>query len=131
VALARALGADEVIAHTSTDFTTIEPVDLVFDTAGGERLKRSVEVLGRGGRLVSVADDPPAAASEQGIEATWFLVESNLDQLTELAKLADGGALRVSVERTYPLSDAKEAFAHLMKQGGTGKIVLTAIEEQA
>ena len=130
VAQARALGADEVIDHTSTDFTTIDPVDLVFDTVGGERLARSVEVLGRGGRLVSVADDPPATASDQGIEATSFLVESNPDQLTELARLADAGALRVSVERTYPLSDAKEAFAHLMEQGGTGKIVLTAIEEQ-
>ena len=130
VAQARALGADEVIDHTSTDFTTIEPVDLVFDTVGGERLARSVEVLGQGGRLVSVADDPPAAASERGIKATWFLVESNLDQLTELARLADAGALRVSVARTYPLSEAKEAFAHLMEQGGTGKIVLTAIEEQ-
>lgn len=130
VALARALGADEVIDHTSTDFTTIDPVDLVFDTAGGKRLKRSVEVLDRGGRLVSVADDPPATVTDQGIEATWFLVESNQDQLTELARLADAGALRVSVERTYPLSDAKEAFAHLMEQGGTGKVVLTAIEEQ-
>lgn len=129
VAAARALGADEVIDHTATDFTAIEPVDLVFDTAGGERLARSVDVLGQGGRLVSVAGDPPAVASEQGIEASWFLVESKPDQLEELSHLADTGALRVLVERTYPLSDAREAFAYLMEQGGTGKVVLTVIEE--
>lgn len=129
VALARGLGADEVIDHTAADFTTIGPVDLVFDTAGGERLERSMEVLAVGGRLVSVADDPPAGASEQGIEATSFLVESNLDQLEELSHLAYTGALRVFVERTYTLSNAREAFAYLMEQGGTGKVVLTVIEE--
>jgi NADPH:quinone reductase-like Zn-dependent oxidoreductase len=130
VGLARALGADEVIDHTSTDFTTIEPVDLVFDTAGGNRLERSVGVLGRGGRLVSVADDPTGVTSEDGVEARWFLVGSNQDQLAELSKLADAGALRVSVERTYPLRDARDGFAYLMEQGGTGKVVLTVIEEQ-
>ena len=129
VALARELGADEVIDHTATDFTSIEPVDLVFDTAGRDRLMQSVDVLEEGGRLVSVAEDPPEEATERGIEATWFLVESNSSQLTQLGDLADRGGLRVLVERTYPLSDAREAFAFLMEQGGTGKVVLTAIEE--
>ena len=62
VALTRELGADDVVDHTSTDFTSVEPVDLVFDTVGGERLERSVEVLGEGGRLVSVAENPPATS---------------------------------------------------------------------
>lgn len=128
-AIAHLLGADEVLVHPATDFTAIEPVDLVFDTAGGERLERSVGVLGKGGRLVSVADDPPAEASEAGIDATWFLVESNLYQLAELSHLADTGALRVFVERACPLSEARDAFAYLMARGGTGKVVLTVIEE--
>lgn len=129
VAFARDLGADEVIDHTSTDFTMIEPVDLVFDTAGGKRLERSVEVLREDGRLVSVAEDPPAEAARSGLEATWFLVESNLDQLAKLTHLADSGALRVQVDRTYTLADAGEAFAYLANQGGAGKVVLTIVEE--
>jgi hypothetical protein len=35
----------------------VAPVDLVFDTAGGDRLRRSLAVLRAGGRLVSVAED--------------------------------------------------------------------------
>jgi len=128
VASARALGADEVIDHTATDFTAIESVDVVFDTAGGERLERSVEVLGKGGRLVSVVDDPPATAEEHGIEATWFLVEPNTEQLAELSRLADSGVMRVLVGRTYPLADARRAFAYLMGQGGSGKVVLSVVE---
>jgi NADPH:quinone reductase-like Zn-dependent oxidoreductase len=132
VALARELGADEVIDHTTTDFTTVEPVDVVFDTVGGTRLAQSFEVLQKGGRLISVADEPPAEACERrGIDATWFLVQSNRDQLTELTNLADTRALRIFVERTFPLSDAREAFAYLMEQGGTGKVVLTVVDEDS
>jgi NADPH:quinone reductase-like Zn-dependent oxidoreductase len=34
-------------------------VHLVFDTVGGDRLERSLAVVGKGGRLVSVASEPP------------------------------------------------------------------------
>ena len=59
---ARELGADVVIDHTAGPWDAgIEPVDLVFDTAGGERLARS-PVLREGGRVVSVAEEPPQAS---------------------------------------------------------------------
>jgi len=132
VSAARELGADEIIDHTTMDFTAIDPVDLVFDTSGGERLARSVEVLGNRGRLVSVAEDPPEEACRQrGIAATWFLVKSDQAQLGELARLADSGALHVSVNRTFPLVDAREAFAFILEWGGTGKVVLTVIEDES
>jgi NADPH:quinone reductase-like Zn-dependent oxidoreductase len=51
----RDLGADEVIDHASVAFDeAVSGVDLVFDTAGGERLERSPAVIRKGGRLVSV-----------------------------------------------------------------------------
>ena len=37
----------------------VEPVDLVFDTAGGDMLRRSPRVVRDGGRIVSMAEDPP------------------------------------------------------------------------
>lgn len=128
--LARELGADEVIDHTVTDFTDLEPVDLVFDTAGGQRLKHSVDVLEEGGRLISIAEEPPTAeASSRGIEAAWFLVQTSQDQLGELARLADAAALQTHVDRTYPLIEAREAFVYTQDRGGPGKVVLVAIEE--
>lgn len=130
VDLARRLGADEVIDHTKSDFTTIEPVDLVFDTTGGNRLASSVEVLGAGGRLISVAEDPPDEECEsRGIEAEWFLVDANRDQLTELAGKVDGGLLQALVDQTYPLADARNAFEQLDIHNGGGKLVLV-IDEQ-
>lgn len=124
---ARLLAADEVLDHTASDFTTIEPVDLVFDTAGGERLRRSIDVLRPGGRLISVAEDPPVEIARQaGIEAKWYLVQSRPDQLVELAHLVDQGRLRGTVDETYHLTEAGEAFARL-EGGSTGKIVLTVV----
>jgi NADPH:quinone reductase-like Zn-dependent oxidoreductase len=71
----------------------LEPVDVVFDTAGGERLRRSLAVLRAGGRLVSVAEEPP----DGGV---YFIVEPNRDGLTSLARLADVGALRPRPSRS-------------------------------
>ena len=60
VKAARDLGADQVVDHTTTRFEdAVEPVDLVFDTAGGDRPQRSPAVLRAGCRLVSVAEEPP------------------------------------------------------------------------
>lgn len=125
VATARRLGADHVIDDTSEEFTTVGEVDLVFDTVGGERLLHSVEVLPPGGRLVSVAEEPPGdEAAENGIDARWFLVESRPDQLRDLAAMADGGILEVPVLHTYPMRQAVDAFRHVMSRERTGKVVL-------
>ena len=52
-AWARELGADEVVDHAATRFEdAIEPVDLVFDTAGGDRLAARARAAA-GGRLVA------------------------------------------------------------------------------
>jgi NADPH:quinone reductase-like Zn-dependent oxidoreductase len=114
VTTARELGADEVIDASTVDFTTIDPVDLVFDTAGGDRLARSPAVLKPGGRLVSVAEEPA--------DGVYFLVEPDAAQLRELATLLADGALHIPVAATYPLADAPKAFAHL--RSGAGKVVL-------
>ena len=86
---ARALGADEVIDHTNTRFEdAIEPVDLVFDTAGGDPLQRSPAVLREGGRLVSVAEETPT-----GRAALYFVVEPNREQLLEISERIDAAGL--------------------------------------
>jgi NADPH:quinone reductase-like Zn-dependent oxidoreductase len=123
---ARELGADEVIDHTATRFEdAIEPVDLVFDTAGGERLERSAAVVQPGGRLVSIAEEPPReSASERGITAVYFVVEPNRRQLVALTRLVDAGELRPAVDEVLPLADARTAFEHSDVAGRHGKIVL-------
>src|SRR4051794_15410334 len=56
------LGAGLVVAHPAGPWKGgIKSVALVFDTGGGERWAQSPAALRGGGRLVSVAEDPPQA----------------------------------------------------------------------
>jgi NADPH:quinone reductase-like Zn-dependent oxidoreductase len=115
--LVRELGAHEAV-DAATDFEdAVAPVDLVFDTVGGERLRRSGAVLRPGGRLVSVAEEPPDGGE-------YFIVEPNRDQLRSIARLADAGELRRPSVEIFPLASAREAFARSLERGRRGKVVL-------
>jgi NADPH:quinone reductase-like Zn-dependent oxidoreductase len=123
VETARALGADEVVDNTTTRFEeAVDPVDLVFDTAGGDLLGRSPAIVRKGGRLVSIAEEPSG-------EGTYFVVEPNREQLVELARLVDGGALRPLVDSVFSLGEARAAFERSMATGKRGKVVLSVVEE--
>jgi NADPH:quinone reductase-like Zn-dependent oxidoreductase len=127
VSAARKLGMDELIDHTKMQFEqAVGEVDLVFDTVGGDRLKRSPSVVRKGGRLVSVASEPPQEqAKARGIEAIYFVVKPNGEQLGELVKLVDKGKLRTAIDKVYPLAKAREAFERSLTGYTTGKIVLS------
>jgi NADPH:quinone reductase-like Zn-dependent oxidoreductase len=114
----RALGADEVIDYTTTAFEDAAgTVDLVFDTAGGERLQRSPAVLAPGGRLVSVAEGPPPGG-------VYFVVEPNRAQLAEIGRLVDEGLVRPVVAEVFPLEQARTAFERSLAGSRRGKLVL-------
>jgi NADPH:quinone reductase-like Zn-dependent oxidoreductase len=115
--LVRELGAHEAVDAATRFEETMEPVDLVFDTAGGERLRWSVAILRAGGRIVSVAEEPP----DDGV---YFVVKPNREQLISIARLADAGELRPPPVDVYPLASAREAFAHSLERGQPGKVVL-------
>src|SRR4051812_36683158 len=113
----RELGAHKALDAATRFEDALEPVDVVFDTAGGERLRRSPALLRPGGRLVSVAEEPP----EGGV---YFLVKPDRDQLRSLARLADAGELRPAPVEIFPLESAREAFARSLEPGRRGKVVL-------
>jgi NADPH:quinone reductase-like Zn-dependent oxidoreductase len=123
----RRLGADEVIDHSSVRFEdAVEDVDLVFDAAGGEKLERSPAVLRPGGRLVSVAAEPPR---RRGMKSIYFVVEPNREQLVELARLADKGDLRTAIDEVFPLVNARRAFERSLDDQRRGKIVLRVADD--
>ena len=96
------------------------PVD-VFDTAGGERLARSPGVLREGGRLVSVAEEPPRAT---GVTRVYFVVEPNRQQLAQLAGLFDGGLPPPAIDSVFALEEAASAFERSMAPDKRGKVVI-------
>lgn len=126
---ARAFGAHEVLDGRDGRFEDeIAPVDLVFDTVGGDRLERSPAVLQKGGRLVSVAKEPPETAPGAEIDSHYFVVEPNRRQLVDIARLIDDSVLRVAVDSVFPLSDARAAFERSLASGKRGKVVLRVAE---
>jgi NADPH:quinone reductase-like Zn-dependent oxidoreductase len=114
--LVRAVGAEEVLGYGSLPS---EPVDLVFDTAGGAALAGSPRALRPGGRIVSIAEEPP-----EDVEAVYFIVEPSREALGELAAMADAGKLTPAIDAVFALAEAQAAFARSMEHGKRGKVVL-------
>jgi NADPH:quinone reductase-like Zn-dependent oxidoreductase len=61
----KSLGADSVLEYDRRPFEEcLKDLDLVLDTVGGDTLNRSWRVVRRGGALISVVEEPPAAQAE-------------------------------------------------------------------
>jgi NADPH:quinone reductase-like Zn-dependent oxidoreductase len=109
---------DGIFDRSSAPFEeALEPVDLVFDTVGGDTLRRSPAILATGGRLVSIAEEPPEGAG------TYFIVEPSGAQLEEIAGLAESGALVVAIDSRFGLAEERAAFERLAQPGKHGKVV--------
>ena len=119
----RDLGAHEVVGDAELLGDVLEPVDLVFDTVGGAALARAFAGVRPGGRIVSVAEEPPES-DRRDVTALYFVVEQSRNQLTELARLIDAGRFRSEVDSVYPLADGAAAFTRVQGRGKHGKVVL-------
>jgi NADPH:quinone reductase-like Zn-dependent oxidoreductase len=126
----RGLGADELVDYTQQPFEeAVRDVDVVIDTIGGEYGHRSLRTLKRGGTLVAligrVEDDVVDGARDAGVRVVNHLVYPDGERLARLVELVERGALRVEIERAFPLERAAEA--HTLSESGRarGKIVLT------
>jgi NADPH:quinone reductase-like Zn-dependent oxidoreductase len=128
----RRLGVDKPIDYTARDFresvrqSQKEGVDVIFDCAGGDTLERSVDVLKKGGRLVSIVD--PAGIKklkDAGINAFYVFVEPHQDELRELTRLIEAGRLRTLIAATFPVEQASKAHEMSKARHVRGKMVLT------
>jgi NADPH:quinone reductase-like Zn-dependent oxidoreductase len=126
--LVASLGAHQVIEYDNTRFAEVlEPVDVVFDTLGGQVQEDSWQVLWPGGILVSIISPPdPARAAAHGVRGAFVFIGPNAPVLERLAEMVDGGHLRPVVGAEFGLRDI--ARAHALSESGraVGKIVLLA-----
>ncbi|WP_042373272.1 NADP-dependent oxidoreductase [Streptacidiphilus neutrinimicus] len=124
--LVRRLGADEVVDYRSLRFEdVVADIDVVLDGLGGETAERSVKVLRKGGRLITLPGPDDVPDTPEGVKADWVLVEPDHLGLRQIAALAEQGALKPVVETVLPLEQAAQAH-RIGEQGRTaGKIVLT------
>jgi len=125
-AYVESLGADQVIDFEKTALPGgVRDCDAVLDTAGGAAYQASFAVLKKGGTIITLAARPDAElASKYGVTALGQMTDVNTARLERLAELVAAGSVKVHVDRTFPLSEVKEAF--LAREAGRvkGKIVL-------
>jgi NADPH:quinone reductase len=144
--LARAVGADEVILYTQTDFETEtkritggKGVDVVYDSVGKMTFEKGLNVLRPRGSMVlyggSSGPVPPFDPMQLSAKGSLFLTRPSLGNYVatrqELEQRADAvfgmiaaGKLKLHIEHLYPLQDAPQAHRDLEGRKTTGKLLL-------
>ena len=136
----RSLGASHVIDHARDDFAASgERYDLVLDIGGNpslSRLRRALTPRGTavivggeaGGNLTGGMNRQLRALVLSLFVRQRFAMVVASEQATDLARvtaMVEAGQVRPSLDRTFPLADAREAM-HLIETGGVrGKVAVT------
>jgi NADPH:quinone reductase-like Zn-dependent oxidoreductase len=124
----KGLGADEVINYHTTQFEDVlSDYDVVFDTMGGAIQSKSFQVLKKGGRLVSIVEEPNAEeAKKYSIKAESIWLKPNGHQLGQIARLMETGKVRATIGETLPFSEKGVKDAHALSEShhAKGKIVI-------
>ncbi len=124
----RGLGAERVVDYKKERFEeSLNGVDVVLDTVGGETQERSLRVLKPNGILVSVVSPISEAAQKRyGVRAEYFYVDVTTTRLNKITELFDSGKLATNVGTVLPLEQARTAHEMLAGEPHKrGKIVLS------
>lgn len=144
------LGADIIIDYKTMDFEQeLKDYDVVLDTQGGKTLEKSLNVLRRGGRLISISGPPDHAfaevinpnwflkcvipilswsirhkAKKRGITYSFLFMQPNGQQLSKITELVETGKIKPVVDQTYGFVQIKEALQYVNTGRSKGKVVL-------
>ena len=129
--LVSSLGADHVIDYTKEDFTKNgQQYDIIFDVVPGHSYSDYMRALGPEGTLISVALNVgvllSSKISKNGNKKVIQLNhEMNAEDLVFMKGLIEAGKIVPVIDRTFPLSEAAEAFQYYSDGRSKGKVVLT------
>jgi NADPH:quinone reductase-like Zn-dependent oxidoreductase len=91
----------------------ISPVDAVFDAAGKGAVADAIELVWRGGRIITLADEH---ASDFGVALSNPTPDRAPEALDETMPLVASSQLRLRSQRLIPMAEAAEAH-RLMESG--------------
>ncbi|MCP3916293.1 MAG: NAD(P)-dependent alcohol dehydrogenase [bacterium] len=138
--LVRSIGADHVIDYVREDFTRSgRSHDVILDIAGNRSLTDLRRVLAprgilvitggeQGGRWLGGTDRQLRAALlapfvRQKLRS--FICSESSENLRALTELIEAGKVTPVVDRTFPLSEIRDAMRYLVEGRASGKIVIT------
>jgi 2-desacetyl-2-hydroxyethyl bacteriochlorophyllide A dehydrogenase len=135
---AKAIGADEVINHSKEkvaarirELTHGHGVDVVAEHIGPDVWDVCMESLGKGGRLITCGATTGAEVKlnlryvfsrQLTIKGSYMGTRA---ELVKAAELVGQGKLKLVIDRTFPLAEARAAQELLLSRKFFGKIVLT------
>ncbi len=145
LAVAKSLGADELINYTESDWvqkvkaaTEEKGVDLILDSTGGGILRDSISCLAPFGRLINFGNPTGGSTSVeaftlvnnnhilQGFGLASYFGKPDLMQEAYhyLFSQVATGKLKVHIGQSFPLKDAAEAHRQMEGRKTMGKTVL-------
>lgn len=150
VGLVTSLGADVVIDYRTQDFERVlRDYDVVLNSQDGKTLEKSLRVLKRGGKLVSISGPPDPdfgkeiaapgfvrlvmrmlssgvrrRARGRGVDYSFLFMKANGSQLREITRLIEAGAIRPVMDRVFPFESTNEALAYVETGRAKGKVVV-------
>ncbi|CAJ0554512.1 Ff.00g130250.m01.CDS01 [Fusarium sp. VM40] len=133
--LLRSLGADENVDYTVSNWeTTIQSVEFVFDTVGGDVLSKTWDLVKSHGTIVTVGDPAPAwafgketapeALKHPGVKHLHFIVSPNAERLGEGSRMIDAGLIKPLQVKVFPFEKAVEAWEYARQRGRGEKVVI-------
>jgi NADPH:quinone reductase-like Zn-dependent oxidoreductase len=131
----RAIDADAVVDYTTTDFSRLEPFDLILDLVAHRSVFAYRRALTRGGRYLAVGGTVPsllriatagaALGLATGRRLGLLVAREGPGYFEPVADLCAAGELTVSIDRTFPLAETAAALAYLGAGRTLGKVVIT------
>ncbi len=130
---ARALGADLAINYaTNADWAKLlrstGPIDLAVDSSGGDTLRKAIDVLRPGGRIV-VYGGTNGDSTIKMFPLFWkhlTILGTSMGSPQDFAAMLElfNGDLRPAVDSAFAFDDVRAAFGRLAAADQFGKIVL-------
>jgi NADPH:quinone reductase-like Zn-dependent oxidoreductase len=126
----KGLGADEVIDYTRQPFeNVVSNLDFVLDALGGDTLKRSVQIVKEGGKIVSlpsgaIIDEINELAKSRNVEAIFQMVASNGEDMQQIAQWLETGELKAEVSQVFPFEQLRDAHTAVETGKTRGKVIV-------
>lgn len=144
------LGASRFIDYKTEDYVnTLSDVDYVLDTLGGNETEKQMKIMKKGGKLVSLRAMPNESfakkmnlpkwkqfllgiagrkfdklAEKYGVSYDFIFVESNGEQLQEVADLFESLKIKPSIDEVYPFEQINSALDKVANGRSKGKTVI-------
>ncbi|CAM8946983.1 unnamed protein product [Rhodiola kirilowii] len=124
-----AAGAEQAIDYTSEDIETLikGKFDAVLDVIGGPDIETlGTNFLFKGGCYMTLQGESASYADSYGLilDYSWVYMRADPEGLQEIRRLCDTGKFNIPVEKTYPITQVREAHKAKDKRIIIGKVVL-------